>query len=84
MEEPLIESGPRSYPSTSTSGATDTFSRLSIRATNFSSGDVGTTPSLTPEARAKGENLESIDYLPANNAPWRKYITNQERMRSSW
>ena len=93
MEEPLID---QEYSQSRSSGGsglgrsgnrrlqdgsnasttTDTFSQLSARTSNFSE--------RPGEGSSTEANLESIDYLPANNAPWRKHITKQEKLRSDW
>ena len=93
MEEPLIgldTSGPPFSGNSGTysrEGETDTFSQLSVRA-GTSKGE-GNTSSAGRHGEPSGtskldSNLESIDYLPANNAPWREHVTKQERMKSNW
>ncbi len=93
MEEPLIDTGrPSGARAGPASASVDTFSQLSFRANEFGSsgssrggprgsGGNGTLPETDEGGRP---NLESIDYLPANNAPWRAHITKQEKMKSNW
>lgn len=81
MDEPLMDPSP-AYRGAGTGYAEeggDSFSKLAMPTTaagGSSGADEGTgTQDL---------NLESIDYLPANNAPWRKHVTKQEKMKSNW
>lgn len=86
MNEPLIGGDGPSYTSTSNlSEGNDTFSQLSIRTGDLSSSDTtGRGVDTDAQDGGNGSLLESIDYLPANNAPWRKHITKQEKLRNNW
>ena len=81
MDEPLMDAGQASQPLTAMEdGTVGSFSRFGRSGAGRQNGGA----SVSKQAKEEQTNIESIDYLPANNTPWRKHVTKQEKMKSNW
>ena len=81
MDEPLMDVGQAYQPLTAMEdGTSGSFSRFGRSGDGRQNGGA----SVSNQAEEEQTNIESIDYLPANNTPWRKHVMKQEKMKSNW